>query len=359
VPVGATRSAVVNRQKLLPTVPQAGKSEGFYQGQERKTNRIQNRFGRLTRRLPQALAARLRPTAPATPSAVFPLQVYPGYADSDLDVIHDFFTASPEPEPGFILDRLGVRTRGASLWDGAQSLVGAVIPPPVPADYHAEAIEWIGLLKSVRAASDRFVAMELGAGWGPWLVAGATAARRCGIETVRLLGVEADPVHFEALRRHFTDNGLAPEAHTLLRAAVGAVAGHANWPRVADPRNDWGLCPVAGEVSGDTIDVDVLAVAGLLDREPVWDLVHIDVQGGEADLLAAAPSEFDGRVRWLVIGTHSRTIEGDLLAMLPARGWVLEHEKPCRFAFQPGAPSLATMTTCDGTQVWRNGRLGL
>jgi hypothetical protein len=39
--------------------------------------------------------------------------------------------------------------------------------PPIPQDFHAEGAEWIGLLKTVITATDRYVAIEWGAGWAP------------------------------------------------------------------------------------------------------------------------------------------------------------------------------------------------
>ena len=105
------------------------------------------------------------------------MQRYSGYAPADLAVLEEFRLRALRPEPGFIVDFIGVRTRATSLWREVQELAGTIVPPPVPSDFHAEAVERIGLLKAVKDARDQFVMMELGAGWGPWLVAGATAAR--------------------------------------------------------------------------------------------------------------------------------------------------------------------------------------
>lgn len=283
----------------------------------------------------------------------------------DAALILTYFRHEPAPEPGFIVDRLGVRTRSSLLWDGVQHLDGTVLGPPLICDFHAEAIEWVGLLKAAGGASGQYVAMELGAGWAPWLVAGAHVARTRGITDIRLLGVEADPGHFAAMRQHLIDNAFDPDRHVLLHGAVGAVGGHACWPSVADPRNEWGLAPAEdggedylGRHFTDTIDVEIFAIAGLLEREPVWDLVHIDVQGGEVDLCQAIVIMLQERVRRLVIGTHSRVIDGALIALLQPRGWVLENEKPARMTFAAGAPTLEAMTTHDGTQVWRNLRFG-
>jgi hypothetical protein len=100
------------------------------------------------------------------------LQLYQGYSEADVRLLEDFRVPDRNLEPGFIVDFLGVRTRVTSLADSQRAFEG-VLDIPVPGDYHAEAIEYVGLLKSVVSAREQFVALELGAGWGPWLVAGA------------------------------------------------------------------------------------------------------------------------------------------------------------------------------------------
>ena len=113
------------------------------------------------------------------------------------------------------------------------SIDGRVFSTPVPVDdwFHAETIEYVGLLKSVLTATERYVALELGAGWGPWLISGATAARRRGIKDIRLHGVEGDPEHFASMQTHFRDNGFDPAAYRLDNAAIGVKAGRARWPK--------------------------------------------------------------------------------------------------------------------------------
>ncbi len=85
--------------------------------------------------------------------------------------------------------------------------------------------------------------------------------------------------------------------------------------------------------------------------------MHIDVQGAETAICEVGLAVMAERVRWVVIGTHSRAIEGRLVSLFGEAGWILENEKPCRFTWTPGAPDLVAMTTLDGTQVWRNPRL--
>jgi FkbM family methyltransferase len=299
------------------------------------------------------------------------LRMYPGYRREDLAVFDAFGTAHVRPSAGFVTDFIGSRARIAALWDGVEALDGVVLPRPIPADFHSEAIEWLGVLKSVLAAPGRLVAMELGAGMAPWLVVAATAARLRGIADITLVGVEADPGRFALMESHLRDNGLDPAAHALFQAAVGVSAGTAKWPRLTNPRNDAGARPVrhagadgavldAGDVrylgaaATDLIDVNIMAFDDLLRLHPQWDLVHIDVQGGECDLCRSALPLLTERVRYLVVGTHSRKLDGDLIEIMVAGGWNLEHEKPARMVFNPGHAVLENMTTHDGTQVWRN-----
>jgi FkbM family methyltransferase len=313
------------------------------------------------------------PVAPATPAApgATPDQIFKGYADSDLRLFDLFSHAQPQPQPGFVTDFLGNRTRTTSLWDGVRDLDGRITGRPVPHDLF-ETIEWIGLLKAVVSARDsRFAMMELGAGWGPWLVAGAGAARLRGLTDVRLLGVEADPGRFELMRQHFLDNDLDPDGHRLVCAAVGVESGHARWPRIFDPANAGGARPVrqAGQTldqddstymagaMDDCIDIPILPLAELLSEAPVWDLVHVDVQGWEATLCTHCVEALSARARWLVIGTHSRFIEGVIINSLGAAGWALENEKPTRFRFNAEKRSVELMTEVDGVQVWRNANL--
>jgi FkbM family methyltransferase len=335
------------------------------------------RLARLRHALPHVRGATTTPSSSASDSATpttlspTPGEVYAGYSESDLWVFDAFSHVRPKPKPGFVTDFLGTRTRTSSLWDNVRSFDGQVMTKPVPHDLF-EAIEWVGLLKAVLSARDgRFCAMELGAGWGPWLAAGAQAAQLRGLQQVRLLGVEADPGRFALMRQHFVDNDLDPEQHSLICAAVGVEPGHAHWPRIVDPANAGGARPVRETQGGldsadeaymhgamdDFIDVDIIPFGDLLAREPVWDLVHIDVQGWEAKLCASCVGPLSARARWLVIGTHSRLIDGELIDILHGAGWVLENEKPTRFNFDVDQSSVESMTDVDGVQVWRNPRL--
>lgn len=324
------------------------------------------------RRIEAGLSAEMSATqCQRSPITATPGEIYSGWSAADLPLFDLFSHAQPRPCAGFVTDWLGTRTRTSSLWDWARDYDGKVTPRPVPHDLY-EAIEWIGLLNAVESSRDgRFAMMELGAGFGPWLGAGVSAARLRGIGDIRLMGVEADPGRFALMQRHFLDNGLQPERHQLICAAAGVEHGHARWPRIADPPNCTGARPVregpggldvadaaymAG-VGDEYIGVDIVPLRELLDDQPVWDLVHLDVQGWEAALCSGCTDALTQRVRWMVIGTHSRAIDGEIIMTMYKAGWVLENEKPARFTFDSLKKSLELMTEVDGVQVWRNPRL--
>jgi len=212
--------------------------------------------------------------------------------------------------------------------------------------------------------------MELGAGLGPWVVAGGLAARSRSIDDVQLYAVEADPVHYSLLRQNLSDNGFQVNQYTAIHAAIGTARGKAHWPVIGDPREDWGSRPLdegagagqpdyLGRHFDNYIEIDVLPFAELLSQEQHWNMIHIDVQGNEASICENNLSQLSDRAHWLVIGTHSRIIEGELIRLFNGAGWVLENEKPCKFKFDRQRETLAAMTYIDGVQVWRNPRLDL
>lgn len=295
-----------------------------------------------------ALGLMPRPPAPVEP-----------VVNLDPAVIFAWFPpVAAEPERGFLRDAVGARMRTAYL-KGHVHLDGVVAGHPERGrELLHEIDEWMGTLLSVREAAARgeLTVIELGAGWGPWLVASALAARRIGIPVVRLLGVEASPGHHAMMLTHFADNGLDPADHTLLLGAAGARDGTARFPRLPDPSADWGASVPNGLLDrlrrhfAGHDEVPLFGVAGLVERFGRVDLLHCDIQGAEAAALPAAMPALSARVRRVVVGTHGVAIDHALDAAFSAAGWALEVRQPCGLS-EEGA------LLRDGTQVWRNDRL--
>ncbi len=245
-----------------------------------------------------------------------------------------FAPSTATGETGFFFDFLGTKTRIDYLPESCHWLSGKVFgfPQPGATKLH-EYEEWQGVMAAVKEANGSFVCVELGAGWGPWLVSSAFAARQLGIPDIRLIGVDADSQNMELIKTHFSDNGLDHTQHTFFHAAIGA---RDKWRSLLNPGRD-----------------RVMSLKTLLKNLPVIDLIHCDIQFAEAEAFAAGIKQVTDRVRRVVIGTHSRKIEDELIETFRAWSWFLEYETACKYRIDNGLPYLNT----DGVQVWRNTRI--
>lgn len=282
--------------------------------------------------------------------------------DEELGLLYHFQQPA-EPIGDSIISFIGARTR-VDVMATLRGAGGVVEGLPLPCNFHGDIHEWLGLLRAVRGAHESFVAVELGAGWGPWLVAGALAARRRGIEQVSLTAVEGDAGKLPMIEQHFRDNGLDPAQHRIVHGVVAARDGHARFPEPADASVDWGAASLDGEARHGRRDGNALrpdrivklpawSLTSLLEPHERVDFVHCDIQGDEVAVLSSGRRVLDRKVAWLVVGTHGRDLELELLRRFSERGWTLEYEQPCRLSQQQGAVVLAV----DGVQVWSNPRL--
>ncbi|RYE91882.1 MAG: hypothetical protein EOO77_47560 [Oxalobacteraceae bacterium] len=128
-----------------------------------------------------------------------------------------------------------------------------------------------------------------------------------------------------------------------------------------DPGGTYGGRPMEADGSsylgttlGQVVEVPVVGINGLLQRESRWDLVHIDIQGHEGDVCRAGITEMTRRVHRVVIGTHSRVQDGIVMDIFHKAGWALENEKPTIAIWRPEVPTVEGMAIVDGVQVWRN-----
>ena len=308
----------------------------------------------------------------------------------DEETIRAFPRFEGKGEAGFITDFLGVRT-SVGIYSGFPQYSGMVEGYPIPCNFHANAIEWGGVLRAVGEAGERFVALELGAGWGPWLITGGFAARQKGIRDIRLVGVEGSAKHLRFMHEHFRNNGFDPNEHTLLHGVAGTYDGIARFPIIEEEKDNWGAeagfqtklstptpqrtggwkrwlrpavhavrrvkarlqgrpSPVASSTPMEKLPCYSLNT--LLKPFERVDLIHVDIQGAEFDVIASARSALKQKVRRLVIGTHGRFIEERLMNELSAQGWSLESDEACAFDETDGNVHMAR----DGCQVWRNRR---
>lgn len=262
------------------------------------------------------------------------------------------------PSPSHVTNFLGVKIRPDFFPNILHARVGTVEPPPIPANWHADIAEWASCLRAVDLAKDRFTMLELGCGWGCWMNNLGIAAKSAG-KKINLYGVEADQEHLQYAKLALSDNGISQEEYVLSRGIAGKQGGIALFPRIHSGV-DWGGEAVfnpdkeqlkKARESGAYIQIPIIDIKKLLENESKLDLLQVDIQGAELDVLTELFDVLCQKVRYIVIGTHSKQIEAGLFELfLPSNLWKLEMERPAFFNLVDGIPVISV----DGVQSYRN-----
>lgn len=268
-------------------------------------------------------------------------------------------------EPDSYRDCFGIRTRmrymPAPYMELAGTTQGKLAPNSIRAGLH-DVVEWAGVLLGVLDATDSYTCVELGAGYGPFVVGSGLLAIKKGILKLRLIAVEGDATHVEWMREHFRDNALNPDHHKLICGVVGTYDGTAQFPALTDPATEWGAEAVFDDLaqtgrtpqrSEGLVEKPCYSLATILQGVDRADVVHFDIQGAELNVIRSAIDTLNAKARRLVIGTHGRDLELELMRFLDTHGWSLELDKACTYQQQP--PHGITLLQ-DGVQVWKNAR---
>jgi FkbM family methyltransferase len=214
-------------------------------------------------------------------------------------------------------------------------------PGPITTRYpapHAGYFELAFLLDAVAAAADRprFTVVELGAGYGYWLVVAHHARRRTSSGSIRLIGVEMVEQHVAWMRAHFENNGIDPSAHRIVHAAVSERDGTAWYRPEANPWLDYGQTVVgrsdhtgAAPRSAGLVRAPAVALDRLLREAGDVDVLHADLQGEEGRALGSAIDALGRSVARIVCATHSRRIHRDLRRRLSEAGWRVVDDFRC------------------------------
>lgn len=283
-------------------------------------------MSRLTalRRIARPLVFRARLAGRTLGRWVRPPQPWDGHHHPVLD---RFPAWSGEGDGRFVHDFLGVKTdarfRPMFKADPRGPVVTAYPPP------HAGYFELIFVLESViaEAASDAYTMMELGAGYGPWMVTSHAAMRHISPKTrVRLIGAEMVGHHIAWLREHFQSNGIDPDAHTLIQAAMSDRCGEGHFVPEVDLGWDFGQrlrdSPARAKTGPlQPVRVPTITLTEMLKDIDRVNLLHIDIQGQEERVLRHSMDGVDQKVDRLIVATHSRSIHRNIRSLLRDRGW--------------------------------------
>lgn len=285
------------------------------------------------------------------------------------------YSLPPSPNlPEFDVDFLGVRTRRA-FDAGMKNARNAPQTPSYP-PFDNEYFEWIDVLEAVEEATDTFVMIDLGAGYGRWSVRAALALRQRGACQFTCAAVEAEPDHFRWLCHHLHDNDLHPSDHELIWGAVTAqpglvpfwignasgwygqaVAEHPVNPppgirarRRLRARSALGMPPVSATDEA-VVWVPSITLREVLAAYPRVDLIDMDIQGAELDVVTSAIDLLTQRVRRVSIGTHSASIEEGLRQLFQSEGWQNRNDYQCH---STAVTPYGEIHFGDGVQTWVN-----
>jgi FkbM family methyltransferase len=243
-------------------------------------------------------------------------------------------------------------------------------------------LDWYPLLQSVIRAKGKFTMAAIGCGWGRWLSAGAFAAKYLQKDYF-LIGVEAEPEHFEWLQTHLNENKINADKYRLIRAAAADYCGNC-WFYVGKSSSWYGqsmvhdtsvVAPLKESVKiGSTMPynnetIQRMTCVDLKDVVKNQDLINyimLDIQGEEELFLTKSPEILQKHVKMVNIGTHSNAIETNLRKFFIELGWTCTFDIPLNSEVQFNIKKghlidnpLKTKVILfgDGVQVWINNNI--
>jgi FkbM family methyltransferase len=209
-----------------------------------------------------------------------------------------------------VYDFLGGRIDASfkHTWERNILEIGTKATPGYPA-LSEWTVDWIASLVAAKIADQNFTVIELGAGYGQWMVSSILAYRSVN-STGRATGlaVEADPTHFGWLQTNVIDNlGDDPLVDAILIHGAAGLDGSVTFPVLVDPSKDYGASYSLTESYTDTVEVECYSLARLVEKLPEqnMDMLHIDIQGAEEDLIQHPKFvELLGKTSVVLFGTH-------------------------------------------------------
>lgn len=272
-----------------------------------------------------------------------------------------------EVPKGYFPNFLGVMTELAFVAEHPPSnhllpVNGQTNKAPAPAFDDGELFfEQAAIEKAVKAASGRFIMVELGGGFAARTVDAHAALQRHNPLPSQFVVVEAEPTHFEWAQRHMRVNGIDPEEHWLINALVGTddlpklfLLGEGFFGNSIMSEGDIlqlvanlnaggssqqvlqnvllsGRCGVQQPytVASGTRHFDMGFISSMPLRNILQPLAHvdfmdIDIQGGESEVLPAAMAVIDKKVKRIHLATHGAERHQQMWDLFFEHGWMCE-----------------------------------
>ena len=264
---------------------------------------------------------------------------------------------------GYATDFLGILRDENFLWNNTGPFTpgGGYVKPERPTlatfgETYFEIADWF---YSALDASDRYVAVSLGAAYGAQLVGAWKTLQAVNPMPAHLVAVDPVPANCAWTRKHMADNGINPDEHSIIQAALGADNEPMLFPIGAPGTgvtsaigvnsaasrqvyvdlfqqsdqsqqilrniflfNSTGVSQELGlGFMGELKFISALTLRDVLSPFGRIDLLEVDIQRSELDVIAPCFDIVNRKVRRVHIGTHGRDVHAALRALFSNAGW--------------------------------------
>ena len=273
-------------------------------------------------------------------------------------MIENYAKQSLVPRDEYFTNFLGMIVKPSYFDTILRGKEGFVESVPIIGNWHACVAEWGACLRALDLAQAPFTVMELGCGWRCWLNKMAVAARNKDFD-YRLISVEGNPDHINFAKETLRGNGISSEKMELHHGIAAATNRIALFPNQKPKSSSWGLelffsfsqqQREEAVSSGQYNALPMVSLQDVIGAHTTIDLLHIDIQGGEGNLLENCLNTLSEKVGYVFVGTHSRKNEKRFKKAFKNLPWKLEIERPAILKMRITGPVLKT----DGVQGWRN-----
>jgi hypothetical protein len=288
---------------------------------------------------------------------------------NDLKACADVFAGitpwSGEVPKGYLVDFLGTLTAGdfrVMFGVDPNAVGGAHATTRLPTIQDGEGwFEMVNWVAAAREARGRFVMQTLGACYGAQAVGSYRALQLLNPMPCKLVAVEPDPENLAWTARHFRDNGIDPDQHWLVGAAISDSNAPVFFP-VGSPGSGAQNCVATNERAARELYVRQLAAGGraedalrnlllnnttgltkslvpgydfqaeikllsavtlkdLLGPFDVVDFLECDIQQSEIIVFPPYIDLVKRKVRRIHMGTHGREVHRELHRLFQRGGW--------------------------------------
>jgi hypothetical protein len=268
---------------------------------------------------------------------------------------------SGEVPNGYVVDFLGILRDAKFLWNQVGPCGGQRVSTSLPtvATYGEGWFEVADWLISAHEARQQYVAVSLGACFGYQLVGAWKALQAINPLPSRLVAVEPVPQNCDWIRSHMITNGINPDDHWIIQAALGhdnepilfpvgapgtgmqschavnatesrqiyadALRSQGHSERVLENillYNSTGVLRELGRgYSGELKLVSALTLRDVLSPFDRIDLLEVDIQESEIEVIPPYMELVSRKVRRVHVGTHGRQAHDLLRALFAKAGW--------------------------------------